>query len=126
MGLLDGIEPDDLPNDSIRLPDYQITQLPDARVEGMSKVATREVELEPIDRLEQKVKLLIAMVDRMKVDHAKVAEENQRLSRELESARARVVASESEAREVAALRTERDAIRVRVSDMLEQLEALSL
>ena len=92
----------------------------------MSKVATREVELEPIDRLEQKVKLLIAMVDRMKVDHAKVAEENQRLSRELESARARVVASESEAREVAALRTERDAIRVRVSDMLEQLEALSL
>jgi regulator of replication initiation timing len=92
----------------------------------MSKVATREVELEPIDRLEQKVKLLIAMVDRMKVDHAKVAEENQRLSRELESARARAAASESEAREVTALRTERDAIRVRVSDMLEQLEALSL
>ena len=92
----------------------------------MSKLATREVDLEPIDRLEQKVKLLIAVVDRMKVDHARISEENQRLSRELDSVRARVAASESEAREVAALRSERDAIKTRVSDMLEQLDALSL
>ncbi len=92
----------------------------------MAKLATRDVELEPIDRLEQKVKLLIAMVDRMKVDQARTAEENQRLSRELESVRSRVAASEMAASEVAALRSERDAIRTRVSDMLEQLEALSL
>jgi hypothetical protein len=34
----------------------------------MAKTATRSVELEPIDRLEEKVKLLVAMVDRLKAD----------------------------------------------------------
>jgi len=89
----------------------------------MAKVATRGVELEPIDRLEEKVKLLVAMVDRMKADEARMAEENQRLSRELESMRARVAAGESAAAE---FQNERDAIRTRVTDMLEQLEALNL
>ena len=92
----------------------------------MAKLAPREVDLEPIDRLEQKLKLLVAMVDRMKADQARAADENQRLSRELEAVRARIVASESVAGELAALRSERDAIRTRVTDMLEQLEALSL
>jgi len=89
----------------------------------MAKVATRGVELEPIDRLEEKVKLLVAMVDRMKADEARMAEENQRLSRELESMRTRVAAGESAAAE---FQNERDAIRTRVTDMLEQLEALNL
>jgi hypothetical protein len=48
----------------------------------MAKVATRGVELEPIDRLEEKVKLLVAMVDRMKAEQARAAEEHQRLSAE--------------------------------------------
>jgi regulator of replication initiation timing len=89
----------------------------------MAKVATRGVELEPIDRLEEKVKLLVAMVDRMKADEARMAEENQRLSRELESMRTRVAAGEAAAAE---FQNERDAIRTRVTDMLEQLEALNL
>ena len=89
----------------------------------MAKVATRGVELEPIDRLEEKVKLLVAMVDRMKADEARMGEENLRLSRELESMRARVAAGESATAE---LQSERDAIRTRVTDMLEQLEALNL
>lgn len=92
----------------------------------MAKLATREVDLEPIDRLEEKVKLLVAMVDRMKADQTRVAEENQRLSRELEAMHARVVAADASAGELTALRGERDAIRSRVSDMLEQLDALSL
>jgi regulator of replication initiation timing len=92
----------------------------------MAKLATRDVELEPIDRLEEKVKLLVAMVDRMKADQARAAEENQRLSRELEAMHARVAAADTTAGELTALRGERDAIRSRVSDMLEQLEALSL
>ena len=89
----------------------------------MAKVATRGVELEPIDRLEEKLKRLVAMVDRMKADEARMGEENQRLSRELESMRARVAAGEATAAE---FQTERDAIRTRVTDMLEQLEALNL
>jgi len=92
----------------------------------MAKVMSRDVDLEPIDRLEEKVKLLVAMVDRMKADQARAAEENQRLSRELEGLHARVAAADTATGELAALRGERDAIRSRVTDMLDQLEALSL
>ena len=92
----------------------------------MAKAAARGVELEPIDRLEEKLKLLVAMVDRMKAEQARAAEEHQRLLREIESARARAAAGEALASEVSALRGERDAIRTRVSEMLEQLEALNL
>ena len=87
---------------------------------------SRSVEFEPIDRLEEKVKLLVAMVDRMKADQAHAAEENLRLSRELDAMRARVAAGDALAAELTTLRDERDTIRARVSDMLVQLEALSL
>jgi len=92
----------------------------------MAKTATRSIELEPIDRLEEKVKLLVGMVERMKSEQARAAEENQRLSRELESMRARLASSDGLASELSSLKQERDVIRTRVTDMLEQLEALSL
>jgi regulator of replication initiation timing len=92
----------------------------------MAKTATRSVDLEPIDRLEEKMKLLIAMVERMKGEQARAAEENQRLSRELESVRARLQAGDGLAAELATMRDERDVIRARVTDMLQQLDALSL
>jgi regulator of replication initiation timing len=93
----------------------------------MSRTATaRSVDLEPIDRLEEKVKLLVSMIARLKADQARAAEENARLSRELESARARIADTEAGLEEVAALRIERESIRGRVSDMLEQLDGLSL
>jgi regulator of replication initiation timing len=92
----------------------------------MAKTATRSVELEPIDRLEEKLKLLVGMVDRMKSEQARAAEENQRLARELEAMRARLAASEATAAELSTLKEERDVIRTRVADMLEQLEALNL
>ena len=92
----------------------------------MAKTATRSVDLEPIDRLEEKMKLLVGMVERMKAEQARAAEENQRLARELESMRARLAASDSLASELSTMKEERDVIRTRVTDMLEQLEALSL
>jgi FtsZ-binding cell division protein ZapB len=92
----------------------------------MAKTATRSVDLEPIDRLEEKVKLLVSMVERMKLESARAAEENQRLARELEAASARIASSEGLTGEVTTLKEEREVIRTRVSDMLEQLEALSL
>jgi regulator of replication initiation timing len=92
----------------------------------MAKTATRSVDLEPIDRLEEKVKLLVGLVDRLKADQSRAADENQRLSRELDALRGRLAASEGLATELSALKEERDVIRTRVSDMLEQLEALSL
>jgi FtsZ-binding cell division protein ZapB len=92
----------------------------------MAKTATRSVELEPIDRLEEKVKLLVSMVERMKLENARAAEDNQRLSRELESTRTRLAANDGLESEISMLKEERDVIRTRVTDMLEQLDALSL
>ncbi|MEA2464958.1 MAG: hypothetical protein QOJ98_2705 [Acidobacteriota bacterium] len=92
----------------------------------MAKTATRSVDLEPIDRLEEKMKLLVGMVERMKAEQARAAEENQRLARELESMRGRLAANDSLASELSTMKEERDVIRTRVTDMLEQLDALSL
>jgi regulator of replication initiation timing len=92
----------------------------------MAKTATRGVDLEPIDRLEEKLKRLVGVVDRMKAEGARAAEENQRLAREVDALRARLAASDGLSNEITLLREERDVIRTRVSDMLEQLEALNL
>ena len=92
----------------------------------MAKTATRSLELEPIDRLEEKLKLLVGMVERMKTEIALATNENERLSGELDAMRARLAASDSLAGEMSTLKEERDLIRTRVGEMLEQLEALSL
>ena len=92
----------------------------------MAKTATRSVELEPIDRLEEKLKRLVGMVDRMRAEQARTAEENQRLSRELESMRGRLASSETLSSELSMLKEERDVIRTRVGEMPDQLDALNL
>ena len=91
----------------------------------MAKTMTRS-DLEPIDRLEEKVKLLVSLVDRMKSEQARAAGENQRLTQDLEAARARLASSDNLASELSTMKEERDVIRTRVTDMLEQLDALSL
>ena len=92
----------------------------------MAKTATRSLDLEPIDRLEEKVKLLVGLVERLKLETARAAEENQRMSHEMDALRARLASSEGVATELTTLKEEREVIRTRVTDMLEQLEALSL
>ena len=92
----------------------------------MAKTATRSVDLEPLDRLEEKLKLLVGMVERLKSEQARAAEENQRLARELDSMRVRVAAHDGVSTELSAMKEEREVIRARVTDMLEQLEAISL
>ena len=91
-----------------------------------SAVATRSVDLEPIDRLEEKVKLLVGMVDRLRGETARAGEENARLARELESARTRIADAENASGEILALREERDLIRSRVDEMLQQIDGLNL
>jgi regulator of replication initiation timing len=61
----------------------------------MAKTSTPGVELEPIDRLEGKLKLLVSVVERLKTEQTRAAEENQRLKGEVESLRARVAAGET-------------------------------
>lgn len=92
----------------------------------MAKVAVRDVDLEPIDRLEEKVKMLVGVIDRLRADHARATEENARLAREVDAMTARLAEAEGVGSEVTTLREERDLIRSRVSDMLAQIESLKL
>jgi regulator of replication initiation timing len=86
-------------------------------------VATR-TDLDPIDRLEEKVRMLVGIVTQLRADHARATEENGRLAREIEGLRARLEESEADGTELSALRDERDLIRSRVAEMLQQLEAI--
>ena len=92
----------------------------------VKQALAQSVDLEPIDRLEEKIKRLVEMVDRLKTEQARAADENQRLAKELESVRGRLTANDGLATELTTLKQERDVIRTRVTDMLEQLEALNL
>lgn len=91
----------------------------------MSRVAAaRSVDLEPIDRLEEKITRLVTMVADLRAGQARAQDENARLSEELESLRTRLADAEAAGPELLALRDEREVIRSRVSEMLQQLEAL--
>jgi FtsZ-binding cell division protein ZapB len=87
---------------------------------------TTTAGLEPIDRLEEKIKLLVNTIVRLKGEQTRVAEDNARLKGEIESLKARIASAESTGAEVTSLREERDLIRSRVSEMLSQLDGLNL
>ena len=88
------------------------------------QVMMRTSDLEPIDRLEEKIKLLVQMVTRLRAEQAKASEENMRLVREADALRARLADAQGATSEIEVLRGERDAIRDRVTEMLAQLESL--
>jgi regulator of replication initiation timing len=92
----------------------------------MVKQATlaRTPDLEPIDRLEEKVKRLVDMVVQLRADLQRAADNNSRLTEELQSLRARLADADQTSTELTAMREERDVIRTRVAEMLEQLEGI--
>jgi regulator of replication initiation timing len=92
-------------------------------------VATRTATpsaVEPIDRMEEKIKLLVSVIGRLRGEQARVQEDNARLQREVDALKGRVAEAESAVAELSELRGERDQIRTRVSEMLQQLDALNL
>jgi FtsZ-binding cell division protein ZapB len=86
----------------------------------------RTVDLEPIDRLEEKIKLLVSMVTKLRAEQARAVEEQARLTDEITSLRARPADAESTTDELSTLREERDVIRTRVTEMLSHLEGLAV
>jgi regulator of replication initiation timing len=89
-------------------------------------VATQSVGFEAIDRLEEKLKMLVAVLDRTRADYARANDDNARLRSELDTARGRLADADATNAELSALRNEREQIRGRVDDMLKQIEALNL
>lgn len=92
----------------------------------MAKTLTRSVDFEPIDRLEEKMKLLVHMVEQLRGEQTTLKDENARLARTVATLEAQIAESEGTGAELSMLREERDVIRGRVTEMLEQLEALNL
>ena len=82
--------------------------------------------LESIDRLEEKIKLLVNTIVRLKGEQNRVAEENSKLKADMDGLKGRIASAESTSSEVTTLREERDLIKSRVSDMLKQLDSLNL
>ena len=91
----------------------------------MPKTA-QSVELDAIERLEDKVRRLVSIVEQLRADHARLSGENRTLGDEVATLRKKLVESEGTSSEVAALREEREQIRARVSEMLAQIEALEI
>ena len=89
-------------------------------------VLARSVDLEPIDRLEEKLKMLVGLIDRLRAENLRASQENERLMRELDAIRARMAEAEGAGTELSALRDERELVRSRVAEMLQQLEGLDL
>ncbi len=87
---------------------------------------TSSVSLEPIDRLADKVQSLVGVLERTRAELTRTAEDNTRLSREVDTLRAELTTAEDHGAQAQSLRTERDQIHARVTEMLEQLEGLSL
>jgi regulator of replication initiation timing len=82
--------------------------------------------VEPIDRLEEKIKTLVNVIGRLRGEQARAVEENARLQRDVEALTARLADADNATAELSELRGERDQIRTRVSEMLQQLDALNL
>lgn len=91
----------------------------------MAKTA-QSVEIDAIERLEDKVRKLVSLVEQLRGEHTRLTTENRSLTDEVGALRKKIVESEGASAEVAALRDEREQIRARVSDMLAQIEALEL
>ena len=91
-----------------------------------SAVAAPSLDIEAIDRLEQKLKQLVGVLDRTRADVARANDENARLRAELDNARGRIAEAEGTGAELMALRQEREQIRGRVDEMLKQIESLNL
>lgn len=91
----------------------------------MAKTAT-SVDLQPIDRLEEKVKQLVQLVDRLRAENTRVSDDNVRLMREVEALKARMSDADTASAEVTSLREERDVVRARVAEMLAQIDRLAL
>ena len=84
------------------------------------------LSLESIDRLSEKIQSLIGVLERTRAELTRASEDNARLSRELDLLQTRLANAEDQGAQAQDLLSERDQIRTRVSEMLAQLDELSL
>lgn len=84
------------------------------------------VDVQPIDRLEEKVRQMVSVIDALRAEKAKAIEESVRLQQEVASLKTRLAEGASATADLATLREERDLIRARVTQMISHIEKLNL
>lgn len=87
---------------------------------------THTVDVASIERLAEKVKDLIGVLERTRGELSQTIEDNLRLSREVDDLKTQLSSAERTSAEMASLMDEREQIRTRVTAMLEQLDGISV
>ena len=83
-------------------------------------------DLGVVERLDEKIRQLIALVEKSRAEASRLRTDNERLTREVDALQAQLTDAEGVAVELQALREERDQVRARVADMLAQIDALQM
>lgn len=86
----------------------------------------QSLDLATIERLAGKVTALVQLLERTRSELTETTEDNSRLTNELAALQERFQAARREDDDVQALLDEREQVRSRVAEMLEQLEGLNL
>ena len=82
--------------------------------------------MQPIDRLEEKVKQLVGLIDALRAEKAKALDDASGYHQEVNALKARLADSAGASAEVSTLREEREAIRERVVQMITTIDKLNL
>ena len=88
--------------------------------------AVPAVDLGVVERLDEKIRQLIALVEKTRAEATRLRSDNERLTRDVESLQVQLTDAAGVATELQAMREERDQVRARVADMLAQLDALQM
>ena len=92
----------------------------------MVRTGAAVVDVQPIDRLEEKVRQMVSVIDTLRAEKAKAIEDSSRFQQEVASLKARLAEGATASAELATMREERDLIRARVTQMISQIDKLSL
>jgi regulator of replication initiation timing len=92
----------------------------------MEMARSAAMDVQPIDRLEEKIKQLVGLVDSLRADRAKAMDAAAGLQQEVNALRGRLADSATASAEVSTLRDERDQIRSRVAQMIATIDKLNL
>jgi cell shape-determining protein MreC len=87
---------------------------------------TTAADLGVVERLDDKIRQLIALVEKSRTETSRLRSENERLIKDIDALQAQLVNAEGVAVELTALREERDQVRTRVAGMLAQLDSLQM
>jgi len=83
-------------------------------------------DLAVVERLDEKIRQLITLVEKSRAEATKLRADNDRLGKDVDALQAQLSDAAGVATELQAMREERDQVRARVTDMLAQLDALQM